>query len=212
MESRNKLLKLPIISSQTNNNNRLMNNIKNEYFLNSIKYFKMKKDSLKNSLITEKIFKNNNIKSKSFQVLNKKLNNSRKNIIQQKSAKKKKKDLKIAPNFKTLYKIIQKNNLKKSASYSYINTIDKEKLNFESNFRNIRKDSNIYTSNVDYIQNKKMLLLDKYIYDNNVYKADRLGFFDVSDMNNVNNKRKKGKGHIYYNHNKYRRNIDEIKY
>ena len=67
MESRNKSLKLPIISSQTNNNNRLMNNIKNEYFLNSIKYFKMKKDSLKNSLSTEKIFKNNNIKSKSFQ-------------------------------------------------------------------------------------------------------------------------------------------------
>ena len=45
-----------------------------------------------------------------------------------------------------------------------------------------------------------MLLLDKYTYDNNVYKPDRLGFFDVSDMN------------IYYNHNKYRRNIDEIKY
>ena len=68
----------------------------------------------------------------------------------------------------------------------------------------IKKDSNIYTSNIDFIKNKKMVIIDKFRYDNNKYKPDRLGLFDMQDLPRP--KKEKGKGlfgKIYYNHNKY---------
>ena len=105
-----------------------------------------------------------------------------------------------------------KNKLQKSLSYVNLKTIDKEKTNFESNFMKLNNFSNIYTAKADYIQNKKMLIMDKFSYDNNIYKPDRLGRFDMSAFNNP--KKSVGKGifgHIYYNHNRIR-NYKENKY
>ena len=99
--------------------------------------------------------------------------------------------------------------MQKSFSAINVNTI-KENKNLESNFFKLKNDSNIYTSNADYIKNKKIVIVDKYIYDNNKYKPDRLGLFDMSDFRHP--KRQMGKGllgHIYYNHNKYRKDINQ---
>ena len=73
-------------------------------------------------------------------------------------------------------------NLYKSVSYIKMNTLDKEKKDMESNFFRIKNDSNIYTANVGYITNKKMLIIDKNSYDNDIYKPDRLGMFDMADL------------------------------
>ena len=202
----NKSLKLPNISLPFINNHfsRKPSNI---YFINSLKNFRIKRENSQNNSTTKKNNKSKSIKTQSISVLNM----SKKRTIDAKKHYKNKKKLKIIPNFsfKNLYEIIKKNNLKKSASYNNINTIDKEKLDFESNFMKLRKEANIYTSNANYIKNTKMLLLDKYIYDNNKYKPDRLGLFDMSDFNNLKFKEKKAIiGHIYYNHNKYQRNVD----
>ena len=202
----NKSLKLPNISLPFINNHFSRKPL-NIYFINSLKNFRIKKENSRNNSITKKNSKSKSIKTQSISVLNM----SKKRTIDAKKHYKNKKKLKIIPNFsfKNLYEIIKKNNLKKSASYNNINTIDKEKLDFESNFMKLRKEANIYTSNANYIKNTKMLLLDKYIYDNNKYKPDRLGLFDMSDFNNLKFKEKKAIiGHIYYNHNKYQRNVD----
>ena len=52
----------------------------------------------------------------------------------------------------------------------------------ESNFMQLCDESNIYTSNVKYISNKKMVLLDKFKFDNNIYKPDRLKIYDMSKL------------------------------
>ena len=52
----------------------------------------------------------------------------------------------------------------------------------ESNFMKLCQQSNIYTSNAKYISNKKMVLLDKYKFDNNAYKPDRLKIHDMSTI------------------------------
>ena len=202
----NKSLKLPNISLPFINNHFSRKPL-NIYFINSLKNFRIKKENSRNNFITKKNSKSKSIKTQSISVLNM----SKKRTIDAKKHYKNKKKLKIIPNFsfKNIFEVIKKNNLKKSASYNNINTIDKEKLDFESNFMKLRKEANIYTSNANYIKNTKMLLLDKYIYDNNKYKPDRLGLFDMSDFNNLKFKEKKAiTGHIYYNHNKYQRNVD----
>ena len=202
----NKSLKLPNISLPFINNHFSRKPL-NIYFINSLKNFRIKKENSRNNSITKKNTKSKSIKTQSISVLNM----SKKRTIDAKKHYKNKKKLKIIPNFsfKNIFEVIKKNNLKKSASYNNINTIDKEKLDFESNFMKLRKEANIYTSNANYIKNTKMLLLDKYIYDNNKYKPDRLGLFDMSDFNNLKFKEKKAiTGHIYYNHNKYQRNVD----
>ena len=229
----NKSLKLPNISLPFINNHFSRKPL-NIYFINSLKNFRIKKENSRNNSITKKNSKSKSIKTQSISVLNM----SKKRTIDAKKHYKNKKKLKIIPNFsfKNIFEVIKKNNLKKSASYNNINTIDKEKLDFESNFMKLRKEANIYnnintidkekldfesnfmklrkeaniyTSNANYIKNTKMLLLDKYIYDNNKYKPDRLGLFDMSDFNNLKFKEKKAiTGHIYYNHNKYQRNVD----
>ena len=193
----NKSLKLPNISLPFINNHFSRKPL-NIYFINSLKNFRIKKENSRNNSITKKNSKSKNIKTQSISVLNM----SKKRTIDAKKHYKNKKKLKIIPNFsfKNIFEVIKKNNLKKSASYNNINTIDKEKLDFESNFMKLRKEANIYTSNANYIKNTKMLLLDKYIYDNNKYKPDRLGLFDMSDFNNLKFKEKKAiTRHIYYN-------------
>ena len=62
-------------------------------------------------------------------------------------------------------------------------TINKpQEMNMESNFMKLSKDANIYTSNAQYIQNKKVLLFDKFNYDNNEYIPDRAKLFDMTRM------------------------------
>ena len=52
----------------------------------------------------------------------------------------------------------------------------------ESNFMQLCGESNIYTSDVKYISNKKMILMNKYIYDKNIYKPDRLKLHDITEI------------------------------
>ena len=62
-----------------------------------------------------------------------------------------------------------------------INSI-KDNKEMESNFIDLSKNANIYTSNADYIQNKKMLLFDKTNYDDSKYKPDRANIFDMTNI------------------------------
>ena len=62
-----------------------------------------------------------------------------------------------------------------------INSI-KENHDMESNFVNLSKNANMYTSNAEYIQNKKMLLFDKTNYDDSKYKPDRANIFDMTNI------------------------------
>ena len=82
------------------------------------------------------------------------------------------------------YKNIQSSNKDKIMHKSQSNpTINKpEKMNMESNFMKLSKEANIYTSNAQYIQNKKVLLFDKFNYDNNQYIPDRAKLFDMTRM------------------------------
>ena len=82
------------------------------------------------------------------------------------------------------YKNIQSSNKDKIMHKSQSNpTINKpQEMNMESNFMKLSKDANIYTSNAQYIQNKKVLLFDKFNYDNNEYIPDRAKLFDMTRM------------------------------
>ena len=206
MKNDNKPIKLPLISYTTKNRNTT-SIIKNIYFLNSIKNFKIKKENSKNNLSPSKLDKISKNKPQLISILN--MSNKKKNNAKRISKGKKKKKLFQNLSFKNIYESIKKNNLKKSSSYNNINNIDKDKIQFESNFKNIKKESNIYTSNVNYINNKKMLLLEKYNYDNNIYKPDRLGLHEMSGLNKLKLKINKGIiGHIYLNHNKYKKSSE----
>ena len=52
----------------------------------------------------------------------------------------------------------------------------------ESNFINLSKEANIYTANANYIKNKKLLLFDKYNFENNKYKPNRANLFDMTSI------------------------------
>ena len=70
--------------------------------------------------------------------------------------------------------------IQKSQSNPTINI--PQNMNMESNFMKLSKEANIYTSNAKYIQNKKVLLFDKFNYDNNEYVPDRAKLFDMTRM------------------------------
>ena len=74
-------------------------------------------------------------------------------------------------------------NKKKSLynSSTGINSI-KDNKDMESNFIDLSKNANMYTSNAEYIQNKKMLLFDKTNYDDSKYKPDRANIFDMTNI------------------------------
>ena len=82
---------------------------------------------------------------------------------------------------------------KKSINQALTNKTNQNIANkvLESNFMKLTKDANIYTSNADYITNKKMLLFDKYDFENNKYKPNRAKIFDMTSIpkskNQVNN-------------------------
>ena len=109
-----------------------------------------------------------------------------------------KKDIKSQTSL--IQKMIGSKSIPKSSPYSfkYFNNIENKKKSLynsslginsikqnndmESNFINLSKNANIYTSNVEYIQNKKMLLFDKTNYDDNKYSPDRAKIFDMTNI------------------------------
>ena len=111
-----------------------------------------------------------------------------KKYLNKKSQKEEKKYKKITPyNFKHLYKYENKKHIHKSMSNPYYNNfVENNKM--ESNFMKLEREANIYTSNAPYIQNKKMLLFNKFNYDNNEYKPDRAKLFDMTRIPNKPNK------------------------
>ena len=82
--------------------------------------------------------------------------------------------------FKYFCNTANKNALHRSLSNG--GSIQKEKTQMESNFINLSKEANIYTSNADYITNKKMLLFDKYNYEDNKYRPDRARIFNMTKI------------------------------
>ena len=70
----------------------------------------------------------------------------------------------------------------------------------ESNFIRLTRDANIYTSNAAYIKNQKMLLFDKYDFENNKYKPNRAKLFDMTSIP----KSKNQAGNILYKTTKFR--------
>ena len=182
-----------IIFHNTNQNNNSLSN----YYFNVLKNKQLIAEFNKNLKIKQKFFKSNSA------IMN--ISKMKINLINKSSDFKIKELPKISPyTFKYFCKESNKNNLHKSLSSINVNTIEKDKNSLESNFMKIQRDSNIYTSNADYIKNKKLVILDKYIYDKNKYMPDRLGLFDMSSI--PHSKKQKGKGifgKIYFNHNKY---------
>lgn len=69
-----------------------------------------------------------------------------------------------------------------SKALSVGNPYKNEKKEMESNFMKLSKDANIYTSNAEYITNKKLLLFDKYDFENNNYKPNRANLFDMTNI------------------------------
>ena len=172
------------------------------YFLNMVKNKKVIED-FNNYLKNQNNFTKN--KSANINISNISLNLSNKKPKEKNKDKGKEKLPKISSyTFKYFCKESNKNSLHKSLSMPKVPSIEKEKNNLESNFMRIKQDSNIYTSNAGYIKNKKLVIIDKFSYDNNKYRPDRLGLFDMMDLPHP--KKEKGKGlfgKIYYNHNKY---------
>ena len=174
-----------------------------DYFLNAIKNRKIISD-YNNNLKTTKIWNKNNSVIMNNTKINKNVNS---NSIKQKN----KDTLPKLPqyNYKYFYNKRNKNNFHKSLSNLNGNSIEKEKTNLETNFMRLNKDSNIYTSNAGYIKNKKLVIIDKFSYDNNKYRPDRLGRYDMLDIPRPKMQMGKGLlGKIYYNHNKYAKQKD----
>ena len=110
--------------------------------------------------------------------------------------------------YRYFYKEKNKNLVHKS-SFN-VNSIENYKNKMESNFMKLLNESNIYTSNVKYISNKKMILFDKYKFDKNIYKPDRLKLHDMSKLSNTKMKLKKlnfkkllSNNNIFVNKNNY---------
>ena len=117
-----------------------------------------------------------------------------KNYIEKRESQEKRVDgeHKISPyNFKYFCKEKNRKPLYRAQSnLSHNNNSSEQTLsnNMESNFIRISREANIYTSNAKYIKNKKMLLFDKFNYDNNIYKPDRAKLFDMTRIPIIPNK------------------------
>ena len=88
---------------------------------------------------------------------------------------------KISPyNFKYFCNTANKKSISKALSANNPNKNEKKVI--ESNFIKLTKEANIYTANANYITNKKLLLFDKYNYENNNYKPNRANLFDMTSI------------------------------
>lgn len=152
---------------------------------NIIKHIYKEKDNpmhFVNGKSKERTIKNE--KSDTIYPTNKKIVQVIKKYINKKSEKEKNDIASPKKIFQVTYKNIQNLNKEKLMYKSQSNpTFNKpQDLNMESNFMKLSKEANIYTSNANYIQNKKVLLFDKYNYDKNEYVPDRAKLFDITRM------------------------------
>lgn len=97
--------------------------------------------------------------------------------------------VKLSYNFNHFLRKLNKNNQARfirsqSQGNSGIRKTNEKKI-VESNFKSIKASANRFTENVSYIKNKKMALFDKYKYDNNNYKTDRVGKYDMKKFNSI---------------------------
>lgn len=136
------------------------------------------------------------IKKKKEEEKNKNIPKKPPSIIEQMEMKLKKEEElpKIIPkNFKYFCSNPHKGALHKSLSCA--STIERNYIDKESNFMKLRREANIYTANADYINNKKIMIVNKYEFDNNIYRPDRVGKFDMSQF--LPDQKKKKVGFIY---------------
>ena len=122
----------------------------------------------------------NDYKNKCNLLISNKTNSLSSVSLNSKSRNTKRKILPKIYSYKYFHKQRNKNLLHKSTNN--VNSIENNKTNMESNFMSLLKESNIYTSKVKYISNIKMLLLDKYKFDNDTYRPDRLKIYDMSKL------------------------------
>ena len=87
-------------------------------------------------------------------------------------------------NFKYFCNSANKKSINQAISSKHLHIENKE---LESNFIKLSKEANIYTSNAEYITNKKMLLFDKYDFENNKYKPNRAKLFDMTAIPKIKN-------------------------
>ena len=151
---------------------------------NVIKHIYKEKDNPMHFVNGKSKEKIKNEKSNTIYQTDKKMVNVIKKYINKKSAKEKNESASPKKIFQITYKNLQNLNKEKLMYKSQSNpTFNKpQDLNMESNFMKLSKEANIYTSNANYIQNKKILLFDKYNYDKNEYVPDRAKLFDISRM------------------------------
>ena len=172
-----KILKPLEISSNSSSKSKINNNIFNAEIINNLKNNEENIDIQE----IEKNFSHTiiNSKEKNLKKKNLKLNihninaginvNIVEGVIPNKNKKKNKNvETQQMPrtspyNFKYFCNTANKKSINQAISSKHLHIENKE---LESNFIKLSKEANIYTSNAEYITNKKMLLFDKYDFEN----------------------------------------------
>lgn len=148
-----------------------------------IKHIYKEKENTMNMISKElKPKKIKNQKSNTIYPINKKIYNVIKKYVNGKPPQEKSGTFKRV--FPMSYQNIQNMNKEKMLYKSQSNpTIsNSQEMNMESNFMKLGREANKYTANAQYIKNKKVLLFDKFNYDNNEYVPDRAKLFDMTRM------------------------------
>ena len=193
-----KILKPLEISSNSSSKSKINNNIFNAEIINNLKNNEENIDIQE----IEKNFSHTiiNSKEKNLKKKNLKLNihninaginvNIVEGVIPNKNKKKNKNvETQQMPrtspyNFKYFCNTANKKSINQAISSKHLHIENKE---LESNFIKLSKEANIYTSNAEYITNKKMLLFDKYDFENNKYKPNRAKLFDMTAIPKIKN-------------------------
>ena len=111
-------------------------------------------------------------------------------VIPEKKSKKKK-ELDTQPTPRTSpynFKYFCNTANKKSINQALSDKNKTEKKELESNFIKLSKEANMYTSNAEYITNKKLLLFNKYNFENNKYIPNRAKLFDMTSIPKIKTK------------------------
>ena len=144
------------------------------YFISILKNKRIISDNINSSRSRNVYEKKGNL------LINNKTNSSILLSLNKNSRNIKRKILPKIYSYKFFHKEKNRNLLHKSSNN--VKSIETNNTNMESNFMSLVKESNIYTSNVKYISNIKMIILNKYKYDNNAYRPDRLKKYDMSKL------------------------------
>ena len=111
-------------------------------------------------------------------------------VIPEKKSKKKK-ELDTQPTPRTSpynFKYFCNTANKKSINQALSDKNKTEKKELESNFIKLSKEANMYTSNAEYITNKKLLLFNRYNFENNKYIPNRAKLFDMTSIPKIKTK------------------------